>query len=42
VVKATGLSEQKVRELVAEHTSGGLSGTVVNVTALNRALEAAK
>ncbi|WP_157368406.1 potassium-transporting ATPase subunit C [Alloactinosynnema sp. L-07] len=42
VAKATGLPEQKVRDLVAEHTSGGLTGTVVNVTALNRALEAAK
>ncbi|WP_436497605.1 potassium-transporting ATPase subunit C [Actinokineospora sp. HUAS TT18] len=38
VAKATGLPEQRVRDLVAEHTSG----TVVNVTALNRALEAAE
>jgi len=43
VAKAAGLPERKVRDLVAEHTSGGgLSAEVVNVTALNRALDAAK
>lgn len=46
VARATGLSEQRVRVLVAEHTDGrglGFLGAAgVNVTALNRALDAAR
>lgn len=46
VARATGLSEQRVRDLVAAHTDGRglgvLGGIGVNVTALNRALEAAR
>jgi K+-transporting ATPase ATPase C chain len=42
VARVTGLSEERVRALVAEHTGGGvLSERVVNATALNRALDAA-
>lgn len=41
VVRATGLPEQRVRDLVAQHTSGGFTETV-NVTALNRAIDAAR
>ncbi|MFC5289860.1 potassium-transporting ATPase subunit C [Actinokineospora guangxiensis] len=40
VARATGLPEQRVRDLVAAHT-GGVFTTTVNVTALNRALAAA-
>lgn len=46
VARATGLSEQRVRDLVAANTDGRglgfLGGIGVNVTALNRALEAAR
>jgi K+-transporting ATPase ATPase C chain len=46
VARARGLSEQVVRDLVAQHTDGRavgfLGGVGVNVTALNRALEAAR
>ena len=46
VARATGLSEQRVGDLVAAHTEGRgfgfLGGIGVNVTALNRALEAAQ
>lgn len=46
VAWVTGLPEQRVRELVAAHTDqrvlGFLGAVGVNVTALNRALEAAR
>ena len=46
VARATGLPEQRVRDLVAEHAEGRglgfLGGVGVNVTALNRALDGAK
>ncbi|NUT51635.1 MAG: potassium-transporting ATPase subunit C [Saccharothrix sp.] len=46
VARARGLPEQRVRDLVAEHSDGrglGFLGEVgVNVTALNRALETAR
>ncbi|MGW5053873.1 potassium-transporting ATPase subunit C [Actinokineospora sp. NPDC004072] len=39
VAEANGLPEQRVRELVAEHTEGGFLGPAgVNTTAVNRAL----
>ncbi len=40
VARASGLSQQEVRELVAAGTSGTFT-TTVNVTALNRAIDAA-
>jgi potassium-transporting ATPase KdpC subunit len=46
VARVRGLSEDRVRELVAEHTDGRALGLLgepgINVTALNRALEAQK
>ncbi len=40
VARASGLSVEKVKELVAANT-GGTFNTTVNVTALNRAIDAA-
>ena len=46
VARATGLGDQRVRELVAAHTQGRAAGFLgepgVNVTALNRALETSR